>query len=43
MSTDTTAYYSCSTVLNDQMLVFGGTEPGAYTKQVHISFEKDLI
>ena len=43
MSTNTTAYYSCSTILNDEMLVFGGTEPGAYTKQVHISFQKALI
>ena len=40
---NTTAYYSCSTILNDEMLVFGGTEPGDYTKQVHISFQKGLI
>ena len=40
MGTNTTAYYSCSTILNGEMVVFGGTEPGDYTKQVHISYSK---
>ena len=34
MGANTTAYYSCSATLNNEMLIFGGTEPGDYTKQI---------